>query len=314
MDTSMMSNQRSESRTLQRSKSISAEPEQLKEDTRIYPGHVPISSTKQVRQLRAPAVLALVSLCLLLAAGVLALTGTESLSTNALFAGSHQGLAARVYKDDSASFDTHEQSVNQTQQEQALRADGGEQASLDEGQSAPSTQKSSSGATDDDNKLASVSTGTSANSTDNVGTGVSDSGTNSTSGAGSSSSTSSGSSATSGSANLANNTSTTTSNTITVTVRVSAAAAGGGTLASKSLTFERGATAYDALVGTGLSVNASYTAFGIYVAAIGGYAEGEHGSESGWKYAVNGSEPSYSSGAYELKDGDTLSWYYVLSA
>jgi hypothetical protein len=53
---------------------------------------------------------------------------------------------------------------------------------------------------------------------------------------------------------------------------------------------------------------------GIYVAAINGYAEKDQGGESGWKYAVNGSYPNYSAGAYTLSDGDAVAWVYVTSA
>ena len=35
------------------------------------------------------------------------------------------------------------------------------------------------------------------------------------------------------------------------------------------------------------------------------------GGKSGWMYSVNGSAPNVSCGKYVLKDGDTVSWYYV---
>lgn len=95
---------------------------------------------------------------------------------------------------------------------------------------------------------------------------------------------------------------------------VDATADGGGVLASTAVTVSRSATAYDALVATGLSVNARSTSFGIYVAAIGGYAELDQGGESGWKYAVNGSYPGTSAGGYGLSDGDVVKWVYVMSA
>lgn len=101
--------------------------------------------------------------------------------------------------------------------------------------------------------------------------------------------------------------------TITVSVVVDASAAGGGTLVSTSLTFEPGATVFDALRGTGLSVNARGTAYGTYVAAIGGYAEKEHGGTSGWTYSVNGASPTVACDAYELSNGDVVRWTYVTS-
>lgn len=104
------------------------------------------------------------------------------------------------------------------------------------------------------------------------------------------------------------------SDLITVRVVVDASADGGGVLADAVLTFDKGATAYDALTGTGLSVNARDTVYGVYVAAIGGYAEFDQGGESGWKYAVNGSYPGSSAGSFTLSDGDVLRWVYVTHA
>lgn len=102
--------------------------------------------------------------------------------------------------------------------------------------------------------------------------------------------------------------------TITVHVTVDASADGGGVLASASISLAAGATAYDALTATGLSVNARSTGFGIYVAAIGGYAEFDQGGESGWKYQVNGTYPGTSAGGYALADGDSVTWEYVTHA
>lgn len=99
--------------------------------------------------------------------------------------------------------------------------------------------------------------------------------------------------------------------TITVHVSVDASAVGGGTLASTSVTLKRGASAYDALRATGLSVNARSTVYGVYVAAIGGFAEFDHGDGSGWTYYVNGVFADRSAGAWTLSDGDSVSWVYV---
>ncbi len=101
------------------------------------------------------------------------------------------------------------------------------------------------------------------------------------------------------------------SGTVTVTVSVSSSAADGRVSGSASPTFEKGATAYDALCATGLSVTARSSQYGIYVSAIGGLAEFEYGGNSGWMYSVNGSAPNVSCGSYVLKDGDRVSWYYV---
>ena len=100
-------------------------------------------------------------------------------------------------------------------------------------------------------------------------------------------------------------------NVVNVSVSVDSAAAGGGVSAIGSFSFAPGATPYDALCALGLSVNARSTGYGTYVAAIGGLAEKEHGSQSGWMYSVNGNTPMTACSNYVLSDGDSVVWYYV---
>lgn len=100
--------------------------------------------------------------------------------------------------------------------------------------------------------------------------------------------------------------------TVTVSVTVSSSAVGGSVSGSARPTFPQGATAYDALCAVGLSVNAERTSYGIYVAAVGGLAQKEHGGKSGWMYSVNGVVPMTSCGNYILRDGDDVQWYYVM--
>ena len=83
--------------------------------------------------------------------------------------------------------------------------------------------------------------------------------------------------------------------------------------ASGTYTFEKGATAYDALCALGISVNASGSQFGVYVSAIGGLAEKEHGATSGWLYTVNGAQPTSAASSYVLSDGDVVRWVYSVS-
>lgn len=99
--------------------------------------------------------------------------------------------------------------------------------------------------------------------------------------------------------------------TVTVSVAVSSDAVGGTVAASGTYTFDQGATVYDALQALGLSVNAQSSQYGIYVSAIGGLAEKEHGAMSGWMYTVNGRVANVACSAYKLHDGDAVSWYYV---
>ena len=101
------------------------------------------------------------------------------------------------------------------------------------------------------------------------------------------------------------------SSTVTVSVSVSSSAADGRVSGSAHPTFKKGATASDALCATGLSGSTKSSQYGLYVSAIGGLAEFEYGGKSGWMYSVNGSAPNVSCGKYVLKDGDTVSWYYV---
>ncbi len=100
------------------------------------------------------------------------------------------------------------------------------------------------------------------------------------------------------------------SNEITITVEVTgsgyADVSGGGTF-----TLDKGSNAYDALKACGLNINASTTQYGIYVSAIEGLAEKEHGPTSGWLYSVNGVTPGTACSNYKLSDGDVVKWFYV---
>lgn len=98
---------------------------------------------------------------------------------------------------------------------------------------------------------------------------------------------------------------------VTVTVSVTSSAVGNPVSSGGTFTFNKGATAYDALCALGLSVNAHGSSYGTYVAAIGGLAEKEHGGTSGWMYSVNGVTPNTACSNYVLKNGDSVVWYYV---
>lgn len=101
------------------------------------------------------------------------------------------------------------------------------------------------------------------------------------------------------------------SNYVTVTVSVTSSAVGNPVSSGGTFTFNEGATVYDALCALGLSVNAHGSSYGTYVAAIGGLAEKEHGSTSGWMYSVNGVTPMTACSNYVLSNGDDVVWYYV---
>lgn len=162
--------------------------------------------------------------------------------------------------------------------------------------------------------------GSSSDNSDSSGSSDSGSGSSSSSsaGSGSSSSSSSASSSSSGSSSSSSSAggssqpgTSAPAGTVTVYVSVSSSAVGNPVSGGGTFTFNQGATVYDALCACGLSMNASNTGYGIYVSAIGGLAEKEHGGHSGWMYSVNGAVPMTACSNYVLSNGDSVSWYYV---
>lgn len=100
--------------------------------------------------------------------------------------------------------------------------------------------------------------------------------------------------------------------TVTVSVYVdSSRAASEGypsSLGGGTVTLNQGASVYDALCATGMSVGGSSG----YVSSIGGLAEFQCGPGSGWLYFVNGSSPGYGCGSYILNGGESITWIYTL--
>lgn len=100
----------------------------------------------------------------------------------------------------------------------------------------------------------------------------------------------------------------------TVSVAVDGTVVGEGVFFDDKISYREGMTAYDALVETGVSYNATTSAFGMYVTAIAGLAEKDHGPQSGWKYSVNGAVPQTSASSYVLQPGDVVRWFYATAA
>lgn len=98
---------------------------------------------------------------------------------------------------------------------------------------------------------------------------------------------------------------------ISVLISVSSDAVGNPVSGSTTVSLAQGATAYDALLASGFAVDSKNTAYGVYVAGIGGLFEKQHGGASGWLYAVNGATPGQSAASYVLNDGDAVSWFYT---
>lgn len=166
-----------------------------------------------------------------------------------------------------------------------------------------SSDDSASGASSDSGSGSSSSSGGSSSSSAGSGSSSSSSGSSSSSSGSSNSSSSAGDSSQPGASAPAG--------TVTVYVSVSSSAVGNPVSGGGTFTFNQGATVYDALCACGLSMNASNTGYGVYVRAIGGLAEKEHGGNSGWMYSVNGAVPMTACSNYVLSNGDSVSWYYV---
>ena len=178
-------------------------------------------------------------------------------------------------------------------------------ASSDVSGSDESKSKGDGSSSDNSDSSGSSDSGSASSSSSNAGSGSS----SSSSGASSSSSGSSSSSSSAGGSSQPGTSA--PAGTVTVYVSVSSSAVGNPVSGGGTFTFNQGATVYDALCACGLSMNASNTGYGIYVSAIGGLAEKEHGGHSGWMYSVNGAVPMTACSNYVLSNGDSVSWYYV---
>ena len=178
-------------------------------------------------------------------------------------------------------------------------------ASSDASGSDESKSKGDGSSSDNSDSSGSSDSGSGSSSFSNAGSGLS----SSSSGASSSSSGSSSSSSSAGDSSQPGTSA--PAGTVTVYVSVSSSAVGNPVSGGGTFTFNQGATVYDALCACGLSMNASNTGYGIYVRAIGGLAEKEHGGHSGWMYSVNGAVPMTACSNYVLSNGDSVSWYYV---
>lgn len=210
---------------------------------------------------------------------------------------------------------------------EASSADGADEAKAGKGEDSNEAdaankesedKKDASSDTSGSDESKSKGDGSSSDNSDSSGS--SDSGSSSSSGGSSSLNAGSGSSSSSSGASSSSSSSASGSSqpgtsapagTVTVYVSVSSSAVGNPVSGGGTFTFNQGATVYDALCACGLSMNASNTGYGIYVSAIGGLAEKEHGGHSGWMYSVNGAVPMTACSNYVLLNGDSVSWYYV---
>lgn len=206
---------------------------------------------------------------------------------------------------------------------EAASAEGSDQAKADKGEASNETnaadkesedKKDASSDASGSDESKSKGDGSSSDNSDSSGSSDSGSGSSSSSSAGSGSSSSSSSASSSSNSSAGGSSQPSASapaGTVTVYVSVSSSAVGNPVSGGGTFTFNQGATVYDALCACGLSMNASNTGYGLYVSAIGGLAEKEHGGHSGWMYSVNGAVPMTACSNYVLLNGDSVSWYYV---
>lgn len=66
----------------------------------------------------------------------------------------------------------------------------------------------------------------------------------------------------------------------------------------------------NALMSKGISVESTGSGYSLYISAIAGIREKEHGKNSGWIYFVNGNSPQVGCGSYKLNKGDKIIWKY----
>lgn len=257
------------------------------------------------------AVLAVVS-ALFIAASGFALTGGFGLPADSPVVKAAESVGIVRSADVEAAFANAADEAKADKGEDSNEADAANKesedkkdASSDASGSDESKSKGDGSSSDNSDSSGSSDSGSDPSSSSSAGSGSS----SSSSGASSSSSGSSSSSSSAGGSSQPGTSA--PAGTVTVYVSVSSSAVGNPVSGGGTFTFNQGATVYDALCACGLSMNASNTGYGIYVSAIGGLAEKEHGGHSGWMYSVNGAVPMTACSNYVLSNGDSVSWYYV---
>lgn len=82
-----------------------------------------------------------------------------------------------------------------------------------------------------------------------------------------------------------------------------------------SVRVKNGSSAYDAVKlacsNNGISVNATNSSYGIYIAGFNNIDEKDCGNQSGWTYTVNGKYISKSCGKYIVSNGDSIVFSYT---
>lgn len=228
---------------------------------------------------------------------VQSMTGESVVAQGAKGAGSTTASGKAGSKDSKSSDDANDGSKDS--------ADSKDDSKSSDKESDKDSDGKKSGEKGTGNKKSEGSQSTSQNSTSSAGASPSSDASSASGGASSAPDN--------GSASTGNQGGSQESSYVTVTVSVTSSAVGNPVSSGGTFTFNEGATVYDALCALGLSINAENSALyrGVYVKAIGGLAEKEHGGSSGWCYSVNGVQPMTACSNYVLSNGDNVVWYYV---
>jgi len=92
---------------------------------------------------------------------------------------------------------------------------------------------------------------------------------------------------------------------------------GGIFFSNYPVTIKNGSTAYDAVkiacTDNGVTINASNSQYGTYIAGFNNIDEKDCGNQSGWLYSVNGKTPGKSCGKYIVSNGDNIVFSYTCS-
>lgn len=86
-------------------------------------------------------------------------------------------------------------------------------------------------------------------------------------------------------------------------------------LAETEVRFDEGETAWDLLQSAceeqEIQLDAEDSAYGKYVKGIGQIYSGDCGDMSGWMFQVNGVYAEESCDAYEMQEGDVITWMFI---
>lgn len=92
---------------------------------------------------------------------------------------------------------------------------------------------------------------------------------------------------------------------------------GGVFFSNYPVTVKNGSSVYDAVkiacADNSVTINATSSQYGTYIAGFNNIDEKDCGNQSGWLYSVNGKMPSKSCGKYIVSNGDSIVFSYTCS-